>query len=207
MESPVNTYDETSLRWPSGWDRTRIQDRKTQTAWKKPFRSYAEAVVKELARMGVTASLISYNRDRERLDPGVAVYFSRQKKEDFSWQAALKLDVPAPTLDEIDDAYKRQAMQHHPDRGGDIEVFKKLGEHRKNAREWVLGTHRTDHEYVIACDKYTEARWNLAALRQAFAAIRVLDRVGVSSVLERTFQGFRTALPAKSSEVEHAPVA
>lgn len=194
------TNDELSpLKWPEGWERTRIPDRKHQTAWKKPFRAYSESVIKELARMGVTASLISYNRANERQDPGVAVYFSRQKSGNFGWQDAFGIDSPLPTLAEIDEAFKRLALPYHPDRGGDEEIFKKYNEHRRNAIAWVNGTHQAEHEYVIACDKYTEPRWNLAALRQAFAAIRVLDRVGVSSVLERTFQGFRTALPARAS--------
>lgn len=187
-----------NLKWPDGWSRTRIQDRKTQSAWKKNFSGYREALVKELGLMGATSILISRSNN-ERLDPGVAVWFSL-KKEDFSWQEGLGIDTPAPTLDEIESAYREKAIKHHPDRGGDIEIFKKLGEYRKHARAWVTGTHDQQHEYVVPCDKFTESRLNLAALRLAFAAFRSLERVGVPAILERTLNlAFKTALPVHAT--------
>jgi hypothetical protein len=187
------------LKYPDGWERTRIQDRKPNAAWKKNYKQYRESVVKELERMGATSVLISRS-DNERTDPGVAVWFSL-KKADFSWQDGLAIDNPAPTLEEIETAYRSKAMKHHPDRGGDIEIFKRMGEHRKNARAWVLGTHDQRHEYVVPCDKFNEARLNLAALRLAFAAFRSLERVGVPAILERTLdRAFKTALPMHESE-------
>ena len=154
--------------------------------------------------MGVTEVLVSWSgAAMERLDPGVAVYFSKNLKADYSWQAALGLDTPAPTLDDIDAAYRKKAMEHHPDRGGDVEVFRQLTKHRDQARAWIMGTHQQEHEYSIACDKFNEARLNIAALRLAIAAFRQLERVGVPSILERTFRGFRTALPANASQEVH----
>jgi hypothetical protein len=192
------------LKWPEGWERTRIESRKPQAAWKKSTKGYIDALIKELGRMGVTECMISFNRDdKARLDPGVAVYFSKNSKADFSWQAALGLDTPAPTLDEIDAAYKRKAMEHHPDRGGDVEVFRQLTKHRDRARAWILGTHESEHEFVIPCDRFNDVRLNIAAIRLAITAFRQLDRVGVPSILERTFRGFRTALPQNASEDQH----
>ena len=37
------------------------------------------------------------------------------------------LDVPeSATPDEIKKAYRKLASKHHPDKGGDVEVFKKI---------------------------------------------------------------------------------
>jgi hypothetical protein len=201
--------EEVPLKWPDGWERTPIQDRKAQPGWKRPLLATRDALSKELQRMGATSAAISRNDStKDRLDPGVAVYFSRALREDFSWQAQLGITNPAPTLEEIDTAYREKAKQHHPDRGGDIEIFKKLGEYRAQARAWVMGTHGQHHEYVIACDKFTEPRLNMNAIRLAIAAFRQLDRVGVSSMLERTLnRAFKTALPAHASKESHASTA
>jgi hypothetical protein len=193
----IDLVEESNLRWPDGWERTRIQDRKPQSAWKKPLSGYKDALIKELKVMGATSILISRSGN-ERMDPGVSVWFS-MKKEDFSWQDALGIDSPAPTIEEVEEAFRKKAMNHHPDRGGDIEIFKKLGEHRKNARAWILGTHNQRHEYVVPCDKFNETRLNVAALRLAFAAFRSLESVGVPAILERTLdRAFKTALTAGS---------
>jgi hypothetical protein len=190
----TDVIEEAQLRWPDGWDRTRIQDRKPQGSWKRSYSFYRDALVKELNQIGATSLLISRSAN-ERLDPGVVVWFSL-KKEDFSWQDALGLNTPAPTLDEIETAYRDRAMKHHPDRGGDIEIFKKLGEHRRNAKAWVTGTHDAMHEFAVPCDRFTEQRLNLAALRLAFSSFRSLERVGVPAILERTLGGIRSALPS-----------
>jgi hypothetical protein len=200
--------EKSPLVWPENWARTRIQDRQKRDAWKKSFRDYRDQLAEELRRLGATEMMVSYNTaGQDRMDCGVAVYFSKTQRDSFAWQDALDLLTPAPTLEEIDTAYKRKAMIHHPDRGGDIEVFKALTKHRNDARAWVLGTQRQDLEYVIACDKYKETRLNLAALRLAVHALRQLDRLGASGVLEAAFRGFKTALPAHiaAGEGEHVP--
>ena len=206
MAQKIAVTEENPLRWPDGWERTRIQDRKPQSAWKKNALGYRDALIRELQLMGATSILITRSTN-ERLDPGVAVWFSL-KKEDLSWQDGLGIFNPAPTLDEIDDAYKAKAMKHHPDReGGDIEIFKKMGEYRKAARAWVLGTHDARHEYVVPCDRFSEVRLNLAALRLAFASFRSLERVGVPAILERTLdRAFKSALPMPAAEEEVAHV-
>lgn len=195
----IQVDEEQVLRWPDGWERTRIQDRKPQSAWKKNLTGYRDALIRELERMGATSVLITRNMS-DRMDPGVAVWFS-MKRPDFSWQEGLGLDTPAPTLDQIEDAYRIRAMKSHPDRGGDIEIFKKLGEHRKNAKAWVMGTHENRREYVVPCDRFSEARLNMAALRLAFSAFRSLERVGVPAIMERTLdRAFKQALPMPGGE-------
>jgi hypothetical protein len=200
MPDKVEVEEQLKLQWPDGWVRTRIQDRKRQSAWKKSMADYRNGVVRELERMGASSVLITRSGN-ERMDPGVAVWWS-MRKPDFTWQEGLQLDTPAPTLDQIDAQFRALATKVHPDRsdGGDIEVFKQLNEHRKNARAWVMGTHDNRREYVLACDRFEETRWNLAALRLAFAAFRQLERVGVPAILERTLdKAFKQALPMSAT--------
>jgi hypothetical protein len=194
----IDVVEELKLRWPDGCERTRIKERKPQPAWKKTRLEYHNALILELEKMGATSILISRGID-ERLDAGVAVWFS-MKKEDFSWQQGLSLDTPAPTLDEIDIAFREKAKAVHPDRsdGGDPEMFKKLANWRTAAKAWITGTHAHQHEYVMAIDQYTETRLNLCALRLAFSYIRGLERVGAPAILTQTLGAFRAKLTATS---------
>lgn len=196
-EKKISLNVDHKLKWPDGWTRTLIQNRRSNSGWKKNTAGYIDLLGKELTRMGVTEVQVTFNPSpSDRQDPGVAVFFSLGGRDDYSWQTALGLDTPAPTMAQIDDAYRKLAMQHHPDRGGDIETFKALTRHRDNARAWVSGTHKNDHEYVIPCDRFDEVRLNLAAIKKAVTAMRALDSVGIPGMLERSFRGFRTALMA-----------
>lgn len=196
----IDVIEEAKLKWPDGAERTRIQDRKSQGGWRKTRGDYRTGLIKELERMGATSILLSYS-DNERLDPGVAVWFS-MAKEDFSWQQVLGLDTPAPTLEQIDDAFRDKARAVHPDRsdGGDPEAFKKLANCRTAAKAWVQGTHQNRHEYVMAIDQYSETRLNLCALRMAFSYIRGLERVGAPAILTQTLGAFRAKLTATATE-------
>jgi len=193
---------ETSLRWPLGWNRTLIELRKAETRWKQPLAYYRDKAVRELTLMGATSVLISSSLPaQERLEPGVAIWFS-MAKEDYSWQTLLGLDS-APAMDEIERAFRAKARGVHPDRedGGDMEMFKRLGEARKRAKEWVLGTHTDRHEYVMALDRYTTTRANLAGLWRAFANFRSLQKLGMPTILERVLdKAFKAALPMNASE-------
>jgi hypothetical protein len=189
------------LEWPPEWQRTRIGDRKANAAWKRSMKQYEESVSKELGRMGANEIMFSYNlKPDDRMDCGVAVYFSKVKHEDYGWQDALGLDTPAPTVAQINDAFQKKAMTCHPDRFPDqpekLELFKKLNEHRQHALDWVRGTEKRAHEFCIPCDRYNEVRLNLAALAGVVRAFRVIERAGVPGVLEHTFTGLKTALPA-----------
>jgi len=194
----TDVVEEMKLKWPDGCERTRIQDRKPQGSWKFGTAKYRDGLVAELSRMGATAILIC-RAENERLDPGIAVWFSL-KKEDSSWQQGLGIETPAPTLDEIDAAFRSKAARCHPDRsdGGDSELFKRLNDWRKQAKAWVMGTHDQRHEYVMAIDQYTEARLNLCALKLAFSYIRGLERVGAPAILTQTLGAFRAKLTGGS---------
>lgn len=185
------------LKWPEGWSRTLIDQRQSRAVWKKSFSSYREQVLKELERIGASAVTISRNdASKERLDPGVAVWFSLKPAEDFSWQAGLHLDNPAPSLAEIDDAFRVLAMKHHPDRGGDVEMFKRLRAYRDKAKAWVLGTEAAPLDNCIPCDRFVNQQQNLAAIRLALGAFRQLERVGIPAILERVMdRAFKAALP------------
>jgi hypothetical protein len=200
-KTEVHLTEKSPLKWAEGWNRTPIGDRRPMKAWKKPFTYYRDALVDQLAKIGATEIMISFNvsGDDSRRDPGVTIYFSKPLKEDYGWQMGLGIDNPAPTLDEIDEAYRKRALLHHPDRGGDVEIFKKLGAYREQARAWVKNTHSAEHEYALPCDRFTEPRWNLNALRLGVAALRRLEEFGLPGMLERTFRGFRVALAQNAS--------
>jgi hypothetical protein len=188
------------LYWPDGWVRTRIQDRKAQSSWKKSLNDYREDLIKELERMGTKTLVISCNipltlrgtltAGMQPLDPGVAVYFRREKKEDYSWQEVLGINDPAPSEEAIDSAFRKLAAKYHPDQGGDPEMFKTLVRHRDSARAYIRQSSQFD--YVIACDLFKEVRLNINAIRLTVAAIRQIERCGASSLLERAFSGFKS---------------
>ena len=169
------------------------------SSWKRTANQYREELAKELDRRKATLAIISTNvpinvrglmtAGVEPRDVGVAIYFSVPTKEDFRWQDALGIHDPAPTDDQINEAYRRMAAKHHPDRGGDVEMFRALTQHRDRALRWA---HRATAlpDYVIACDLYREVRLNLAAIAFTLKALRQIERCGTSSVLERSFKGF-----------------
>lgn len=193
------------LFWPADWPRTRPQDRRSMSSWKRNATQYRDALATELHRMQAPVAVISSNVPLnlrggltvgvEPLDVGVAVYFSRAIKEDFAWQDALGIHDPAPTEQQITDAYRRLAQMYHPDRGGDVAMFQAVTKHRDNALRWVLRKTSQQFDYVIACDQFREVRLNLAAIGLTIKAIRQIERCGTSSLLERAFKGF-SALPA-----------
>lgn len=198
------------LAWPDGWPRVRPQDRKRQSSWKRTANAYRQQLETELKRMGTLVSVVSSNvpvtqrgslmEGRvEPADVGVAVYFSRLTKPDFGWQDALNIHVPAPTEDEVNDAFRRLSRVHHPDAGGDISMFQSLVKHRDAALRWVRRKQGQTFDYVIACDQFEEVRWNLAAITQTLRAIRQIERCGTSSLLERAFKGFQAIAETASA--------
>jgi hypothetical protein len=196
------------LRWPDGWPRTRVQDREARAAWKKTERQTIDALELELKRFGVLSSVLTRKDPQDfrgPSDPSVAVHFSRKGEDDFSWQDALGIHNPAPTVDEIDSAYRKLVAPHHPDRGGDVEMFRALTTHRKNAVAYVNRLSGQTHDHVIACDKFKEARWNINAVRLTIHSLRQIERDGTSALLEQAMKGF--AALTEGAHVEHAPTA
>lgn len=192
------------LSWPNGWPRTRPQDQRRMASWKGNANKYRDALMTELERMKAPAFVISSNvpiNSRGSMTPGVeprdvgvSVWFSRQIKEDFSWQDALGLTDPYPTEQQVNDAFRRLAQQYHPDRGGDVAMFQAVTKHRDNALRWINRKTTQNFDYVIACDQFSEVRLNMAAIVGTIKAIRTIERNGTSTLLERAFKGF-TAIP------------
>jgi hypothetical protein len=190
------------LQWPDGWPRTAIKDREARPAWKKTERQAIDTLEVELKRFGVLAVSITRKDPadiRTAPDPSVAVQFSRKRDDDFSWQGALGISNPAPSLDEIETAFRQLASKHHPDKGGDIETFHALSRHKKAAIAYVMRLSGAAHDYVIACDKFKEARWNITAICHTIHSLRQMERDGTSRLLERAMEGFRPALTEGSN--------
>lgn len=175
------------LSWPDGWTRTRPQDRRAMASWKRTANQYRDEIIKELERINAPSYVISSNvpltnresmtRGIEPLDVGVAIYFSRKIKEDFAWQDALNIHDPAPTEQQIGEAFKRLAALYHPDKiGGDIAMFQSAVRHRDNALRWINRKVDQNFDYVIANDQFKEVRLNMAAIAMSLKALRQLDR-------------------------------
>lgn len=206
MTKKIDVVEETKLKWPDGIERTRIKERGKQGRWKEGWVDTRKRLVEELERIGATSVLIT-RHEKEDLDPGVALWFSRVK-EDFSWQQGLGFDNPAPTLAEIDSAFREKARKYHPDnpQTGDPAMFKQFSEWHRAAKAWVTGTHKQAHEYVMAIDQYDEARLNLKALQLAFFYIRRLEDVGTPTIITQTLGAFRAKLTATAGG-SNAPAA
>lgn len=200
----MSDMERKQLSWPQHQPRTRVQDQKNNSAWKKSFREYLAALAKEFARMKVTRYEVTFNGPNDSRDPGVAVWFSRKHEESYKWQDILGIDNPYPTVVEIDDAYRKLAPRFHPDRnpGIDPTKFAELTMARRKAIDWVKGTDKDAHEYVIACDQYREARQNLYAVVGTIQSIRRIERLGATQLFEQAFHAF-AVLPEKASEAIH----
>lgn len=188
------------LQWPEGWPRTRPQDRELRTAWKKTERQSIEALEQELKRFKVLSVTLT-RKDPEDFrgpaDPSVAIWFSRKHEDDFTWQDALGIRNPAPTIDEIDNAYRALVKKHHPDQGGDVEMFRALTTHRKNAVAYITRLSGHSHELSMGADKFKEVRWNITAIRNTIRSLRQMERDGTTALLEQALKGY-AAIPERS---------
>jgi hypothetical protein len=198
MKPKIEISEEMKLRWPDGIERTRIKDRVKQARWKQTWKDAKDALAVELGRLDATSILVTRAED-QRTDPGVAVWFSRVK-EDFGWEQGLGLG-PAPTVDQIDSAFRERARKAHPDSpgGGDPALFKQLSDWRAAAKAWIAGTHAHSHEFVMAIDQYDEPRLNLKAIQMAFLYIRRLEDVGAPTIVSQTLGAFRAKLTGGSN--------
>jgi hypothetical protein len=203
LTSKIEVRDEFPLRWPRDYPRTLIDNRRSNAQWKKPFSHYRDGVIAELSRMGVASATITRNElAAESRDPAVAIWFSMKASENFDWQVGLGIDNPVPTIDEIDRAYKALAMRHHPDRGGDVELFKKAGQYREEAKAYIMGSATLAQDNCLPFDQFKDAKMNLAAALAALRHFRGLERLGMPSIVARVMShAFKTALPEKATVV------
>ena len=199
------------LVWPSQQTRTRVQDQKNNGAWKKTCAQYLSSLELELTRMGSTRFAVTWNDPRkcDGRDPGVAVWFSRKKGNEWRWQDILGIENPYPTVDDIDTAFKRRVKAVHPDLnpGADRAPYDALVDARKQAIDFVRGTMDLPKDFVIASDQYKEARQNLYAIIGTIQSLRRIERLGATQLFEGALHGFAGALPQTASESSHEPTA
>jgi hypothetical protein len=207
-KSSIILLNEHPLKWPDGQQHTLIERRLSKNQWRKTFHQYADRLAAQLTKLKIVEAALSFNLSpTDKRDPGVALYFSKPESEDYSWQVALGIDSPIPTEKEINEAFKHKALKHHPDEvargsGGDPKLWLVYSDHKRRALSSIKG--EVSHEFCIAVDRCTEPRWNVEALRRLLIATATMDEYGNPGTLERTFRGFRVALPAKASEDAHA---
>src|SRR6266700_628045 len=186
--------EQSPLLWPEGWPRTPLGNREVRPAWKKTERQTNEALELELKRFGAVAPVITRKDSqdfRTAPDPSIAVWFSRKREEeDFSWQNALRIDNPAPSIEEIESAFRRLAAPYHPDKGCDIETWHALHNHKKNALAYVNRLSGASRDFAIPFDNLKAARWNINAIRMTIHSLRQMERDGTSRLLERAMKGF-----------------
>lgn len=195
------------LQWPSDLPRTMIGDRENRKGWKKTERQSIESLENELRLFAAIAPFISRKDPqdiRSAPDPSIAVHFSRKKEDDYSWQGALGISNPAPTVAEINGAFRRLAAKYHTDRGGDLETYLALDKHKQNALAFCNRMSGQSPEYSIGCDKFKEVRWNILAIAHTIWSFRRMERDGTSRMVERSMSGFKTALPQEASHVTAA---
>jgi hypothetical protein len=194
------------LKWPQNFGRTLIDERINQKAWKKQLSVYVKAVAHEAELLGAKIVLITYNDRAEdsQKDPGVAVWYSRQRSKDTSWQRVLRLDNPNPTREQIDKAFKSRVMEEkcHPDQvaggsGGDAKMYIKLDEAWRNAKAYLEGDNPYDLKNCLPMDRYVDVRQNMAGCKLYLEHLRAMYRLGNPFVVESMMeQGLRAALTA-----------
>jgi hypothetical protein len=210
------------LAWPDGWPRTLLRDRQSRKAWKDTLLQSVGKLRKELHRSHALSFVISCNIPPagEKYqdvpppgDTGVAVWFSRQQKDDYAWQETLHITKPDPTEREINDAFKSIAGKYHPDvkPTGDINIYLRYDEARKRALDFIARRTGASYQRVIAIDTFDEVRLNMQAIRMALGYLRGLELCGAPALLERAFEGFadRTLTEGKQevAHEQHATVA
>jgi len=183
--------ERTPLKWPSGWPRVRPENQKGQPQWKKSHSFYVKQLEDELKRMGAESFVLTLN-DAGSRDPGVAVWFTRKRLEDFSWRETLEITAAYPTIDDISSAYRKLVAKYHTDNmsTGDLEVFHKITKARAAANDWVNRREGSKLDNAIGADAFREQKLNIAALAGSIRHIRGLERCGTSAIMEKTLEGF-----------------
>jgi hypothetical protein len=207
------------LAWPDGWPRTLLRDLKDRKAWKDTLLQSVGKLRKELTRSKVLSYVISCNipPSGEKFadvpspaDTGVAVWFSRERPDDYSWQETLHISSPSPSERDIGDAFKRLAAQYHPQyhpdnpRTGDINIYMRYDEARKRALDFIARKTGANYQCVIAIDTFNEVRLNMRAVQMALVYLRGLENCGAPMILERAMEGFVAALTEGKGERDYA---
>jgi hypothetical protein len=154
-----------------------------------------------MVRMKAVEFLVTKNEDDR--DPGVSVFFSRKALDNYGWQEAFNLIGIIPTEQQISTAYHKLAAIYSPDNlvTGDPERFREITEHRNRARDWASGAQRREHEYGIACDAFTERRWNMHSITMTLGKLRQIEDLGCTVMFEQVLSAFtKKALTAGAGD-------
>jgi hypothetical protein len=182
-----------TLRWPEGQKRTRINNRDKRKQWKKPLSYYEKELHDELLKLKAVGIVITADLSAEKIDPGVAVYFSLPPAEaSGGWQEILGIDNPKPSEAEIDERVKELRKRFHPETHGtgNLDFYLKVGDAAVQAKAWATGNFGKKYEKAIACDRYNEVRLNVKAIQVTVAALRRVEESGAPGFLDRAFAGF-----------------
>lgn len=197
------------LTWPEGWPRTLLRDRRDRKAWKDTLLQSANRLRRELHKTKVLSFVISCNIPPSGNsfvdvpappDTGVAIWFSRERPDDYSWQETLHINSPAPSEREIMDAFKSLAGPYHPDKPTrDINIYMRYDEAKKRALDFINRKTGANYQQCLPCDVFDEVRLNMRALQMSLNYLRGMENCGGSAILERAFEGFVAAIPERSS--------
>lgn len=182
-----------ALRWPEGQKRTLIKSRDKRGQWKKPLSHYLKELEGELSKVNAMAVIVTGNPQDEKIDSGVAVYFSLPPAElTGEWQVVLGIDSPKPSQVEIEARWNELRRRYHPDnqQTGNLDYYLKVDAAKKEAMAWVTGDFGKRHERCIPCDRYNEVRLNVKAIQVTIAALRRVEEAGAPGFLDRAFAGF-----------------
>lgn len=190
-KSKVKVYERPSLEWPQGQHRTRIQDRVDRNAWKRTPLQYRALLEQEMVRMKAVEYLVTMEADSSK-DPGVSVFFSRKAIDNYGWQETFNFIGVVPTEQQIQTAYHKLAAIYSPDNQvtGDPARFMEITEHRNRALDWAKGAQRREHEYGIACDAFTEQRWNMHSITMTLGKLRQIEDLGCTVMFEQILSAF-----------------
>lgn len=184
------------LKWPQGRPNTLIGARVDRKAWKLNLHQYKDRLDTELVRMKVRAATLTMN-DANHRNPAVALYFMRPPvTDDFSWQDTLGISNPDPTREEIETKHRELIRQFHSDvpGTGDKDLAAQLNVARDRAIAYITGNYGKENELAIGIDRFTEQKWNIAAIAMTLNYLRRLEEIGAPDVINRAYAGFRAEL-------------
>lgn len=200
MADSQMTITENPLVWPAQQPRTFLREQRENKAWKDTANQAAEKLVLELKRFKVQNFVLSCNLFKkssgsydtgggEPPDVGVAVYFSRKRDNEVDWQQLLGIRNPNPLHSEIDQAFREKAPQFHPEGGRtpNLAMYQQLIDAKKAAYRHIAQRKGEIYDMAIACDTWKQVRWNIKALAMSLSALRSLERLGTSALMERMF--------------------
>lgn len=95
------------------------------------------------------------------------VFHDDVKPKDYQYQA-LGLPIGEKSLKKVSAAYKKLSIKHHPDKGGNSDVFQKINHAYKNITEWInFEIDEKDPEYIAAQQENQETTEQKQARQRA----------------------------------------